>query len=84
MGRFGGKPPAAAHAGTAKEFRDQHDCLYRIAAVDRQIDALERAADNGATLRSHPQDASMIASISEKKEQTRGDHRPIPQIWPQV
>ena len=27
---------------------------------------------------------SMIASISEKEEHPRVDHRPIPQIWPQV
>jgi hypothetical protein len=61
-------PPA--HAGTAKEFRDQHDCLYRIAALNRQIDALQRA-ENGATLGSHPQDVSLIALISEKSANAR-------------
>jgi hypothetical protein len=42
---------------------------FVIGTTVSQIDAPERPADNGATLGSHPQDASMIALISEKRSE---------------
>jgi hypothetical protein len=42
MAAPGGEEPAGAHIGQHSDFAEQHDRLYRIAALTRQINVLER------------------------------------------